>query len=226
MHVAAVVFDLYGTVLAIEGMDGYVAAAGIPDAAGFVRDWRRKQIEYSWLASMAGAYRDFDEITALALEQTLAQHDVALGVLERARLAQDIRAMPPHADALAALRAVKQTGIPLAILTNGTPSSARAAIDAAELKDIFDDVLSVESVRAYKPDPAVYTLATARFACTPREIVFVSSNAWDAWGASRFGFRVAWCNRAGNAPETMPPAPEFTLRSLGDLSNVLSVALR
>jgi len=226
MHVAAVVFDLYGTVLAIEGMDGYVEAAGIPDAAGFVRDWRRKQIEYSWLASMAGAYRDFDEITALALEQTLAQRAVSLGVLERARLAQDIRAMPPHADALGALQRAKQTGIPLAILTNGTPSSARAAIGAAELTDMFDDVLSVESVRAYKPDPAVYTLATTRFECAPREIVFVSSNAWDAWGAARFGFRVAWCYRAGNAPEAMPPAPEFTLRTLDDLESALTDALR
>ena len=92
-----------------------------------------------------------------------------------------------------------------------------AALEHAGVRALLADVLSVEAVRAYKPDPRVYELATERFACAPRDIIFVSSNAWDAWGAARFGFRVAWCNRAGNKPEPLTPAPETTLASLHEL---------
>jgi hypothetical protein len=104
------------------------------------------------------------------------------------------------------------------VLTNGTPSSARAALRAANILDLLADVLSVDAVRAFKPDPRVYALATARFACAPREIVFVSSNPWDAWGAAHFGFRVAWCNRHGHPPEALTPRPAAQLRGLDELA--------
>ncbi len=107
--------------------------------------------------------------------------------------------------------------MPLAVLTNGTLASANAALEHAGLRALLDDVLSVEAVRCYKPDPRVYHLALERFACTPREIAFVSSNGWDAAGAASFGFRVAWCNRAGAAPERLSPGPEATLAGLGEL---------
>jgi len=217
VHVAAVVFDLYGTILTIESMRAHAAAAGIADADAFDASWRSKQLEYAFLTSMAHAYRDFDELTALALEHTCAQHRVELDIVERAELVQAWRAMPAYDDVAPALRALASRGIPLAVLTNGTPVSANAALENAGVRSVLADVLSVETVRAYKPDPRVYALATQRFGCAPREIVFVSSNAWDAWGASHFGFRVAWCNRAGNAAESLEPAPETTLARLQDL---------
>ena len=217
MHVAAVVFDLYGTLLTIESMRAHVAAAGIEDAGAFVADWRRKQLEYAFLTSLAQAYRDFDELTAVALEHTCAQRNVALDVIVRAELVEAWRAMPAYDDVVPALQALAARGVPLAVLTNGTPVSANAALERAGVRALLTDVLSVESVRAYKPDPRVYALATARFGCAPREIAFVSSNGWDAWGAARFGFRVAWCNRARSAPEALLPAPETTLAGLHEL---------
>lgn len=217
MHVAAVVFDLYGTILTIESMRARVATAGVAEADVFVASWRRKQLEYAFLSSLAQAYRDFDELTALALEHTCAHHRVALDVVTRAGLVQAWRSMPAYEDVAPALRALSASGIPLAVLTNGTPVSAQAALRQAGVRELLAGVLSVETVRAYKPDPRVYALVTARFNCAPREIVFVSSNAWDAWGAAHFGFRVAWCNRAGNAPETLVPAPEAELSGLHEL---------
>ena len=216
-RVAAVAFDLYGTILTIESMRARAAAEGIPDADAFVAEWRRKQLEYAFLTSLARAYNDFDELTALALDHTCALHGVALDTAARARLAGAWRTMPAFDDVAPALTALATRGIPLAVLTNGTPSSANAALDAADVRTLLTEVLSVESVRAYKPDPRVYALVTARFACRPNEVVFVSSNPWDAWGAARFGFRVAWCNRAGNVPESLDPAPEITLSGLHDL---------
>ena len=195
MRVAAVVFDLYGTLLAIDSMAAHVARAQVADAEAFVRDWRRKQLEYAFLCSLAQAYRDFDELTALALEQTCAARGVGLDVAGRAALVEAWLSMPAYDDVAPALGALAARGVPLAVLTNGTPDSANAALVSAGIRGLLNAVLSVESVRAYKPDPRVYALATARFGCAPREIVFVSSNPWDAWGAASFGFRVAWCNR-------------------------------
>ena len=222
MHVAAVVFDLYGTLLAIDAMRAHVAAAGVEDADAFVADWRRKQLEYAFLVTLAQAYRDFDELTALALEQTCAQRRLALSETARAELVAAWRAMAAFPDVAPALGALAARGLPLAVLTNGTPVSANAALERAGVRALLTDVLSVESVRAYKPDPRVYALVTQRFACAPREIVFVSSNAWDAWGAARFGFRVAWCNRARHAAEPLLPAPETTLAGLHELEAFLA----
>jgi 2-haloacid dehalogenase len=222
MRVAAVVFDLYGTILTIESMRVHVAAAGVADADVFVASWRRKQLEYAFLASIAQAYRDFDELTALALAQTCAQHGIALSAAQRAGLVEAWRTMPAYGDVAPALHALAARGVPLAVLTNGTPVSANATLEHAGVRALLAGVLSVESVRAYKPDPRVYSLATQRFDCAPREIVFVSSNAWDAWGASHFGFRVAWCNRAGNPPEPLVPAPETTLTGLHELEQFVA----
>jgi 2-haloacid dehalogenase len=216
--VAAVVFDLYGTILTIESMRTHVAAAGVADADAFVADWRRKQLEYAFITTLANAYRDFDELTALALEFTCAHRDVSLDAKARAHLVDAWQTMPAYDDVAPALHALIARNIPCAVLTNGTPASARSALTAASILDVLTDVLSVDAVRAFKPDPRVYALATARFACAPNDIVFVSSNPWDAWGAANFGFRVAWCNRAGHSAETLTPSPEVRLRSLGELA--------
>ena len=215
---AAVAFDLYGTILSIESMREHVAAAGVAEADAFVAAWRRKQLEYAMLTSLAQAYRDFDELTALALDHTRALHHANLGAPERARLVAAWRTMPAFGDVAPALTDLQARGIPLAVLTNGTPSSANAALETAGVRGLLTDVLSVETVRAFKPDPRVYALVTERFACAPHEVVFVSSNPWDAWGAAAFGFRVAWCNRSRSAAETLAPAPAIALGGLDELA--------
>ncbi len=217
MAVAAVVFDLYGTLLSIDSMRMHVAAAGVQDPGPFVAAWRRKQLEYAFLTTLAHVYRDFDDLTADALAFTCAQLDVPLETAVQRALTAAWRTMPAYGDVALALQTLASRKIPLAVLTNGTPSSADSALEHAGVRALLTDVLSVESVRAYKPDPRVYALATARFSCAPGEIVFVSSNAWDAWGAASFGFRVAWCNRGGDTPEALTPAPEATLAGLHEL---------
>ena len=217
MAVAAAVFDLYGTLLAIDSMQTRVAAAGVPEPVSFVADWRRKQLEYTFLTTIAKAYRDFDELTKDALAFTCEQREVELDASVMHALADAWRTMPAYADVAPVLRGLAARNVPLAVLTNGTPSSANTALEHAGVRELLTDVLSVDSVRAYKPDPRVYGLVTARFACAPREIVFVSSNSWDAWGAAAFGFRVAWCNRARSTFEILRPLPETTLAGLHEL---------
>jgi len=221
MHARAVVFDLYGTLLRLEGLQDAAVVAGAQDPVGFVAAWRRKQLEYAMVSSLAQAYRDFDELTALALDYTCAQTGLVLDVVAREMLFEAARLLPLHADALPALQALQARGIPLAVLTNGVAASAEAALVHAGARELFAAVLSIETVRVYKPDPRVYTIATSYFACAPAEIVFVSANSWDAWGASHFGFRVAWCNRAGAVPDLLTPAPAHTLASLAELPAVV-----
>ena len=222
MSPKAVVFDLYGTVLAIEGARDAVAAAGAPDPDGFVWAWRRKQLEYAFVSSLAQRYRDFDELTALALDWACAQFALRLDPAGRHALLHAARMLPAYPDVEPALRALAARGIARAVLTNGTLASANAALEQAGLRGLLDDVLSVEAVRCYKPDPRVYALAAERFACAPGEIVFVSSNGWDAFGAASFGLRVVWCNRLGAAPEHLSPAPAATLAGLDALAGFVT----
>jgi 2-haloacid dehalogenase len=224
VRVAAVVFDLYGTLLAIDAMRMHVAAAGVRDPGPFVAEWRRKQLEYAFLTTMATVYRDFDELTADALAFTCEQREVELDSPVMRSLADAWRTMPAYDDVAPVLQTLAARNIPLAVLTNGTPSSANTALEHAGVRGLLADVLSVDSVRAYKPDPRVYALVTARFTCTPREIVFVSSNAWDVWGAASFGFRVAWCNRARSTFEILRPLPETTLAGLHELPDFVARA--
>ncbi len=202
MRPTAIVFDLYGTLLRIDSLAHAAEAAGASDPAAFVELWRHKQIEYTWCLSLMQDYRDFDTLTARALDYTCAQVGLVLTPDARRALADAWLTVTPYDDVAPTLRALRTRNVPLGVLTNG--------------------VLSVEAVRVYKPDPRVYKLATARFACDPERILFVSSNGWDASGAAGFGFAVAWCNRSGRPAETLGYPPITTLKKLDDVLGLLS----
>ena len=218
----AVVFDMYGTLLAIDAVRASAQARGARDPQGFVDTWRRKQLECTKLCSMAQAYRDFDELTGRALDYACASFGLSLDADARAKLALAWRELPAHPDAGPALQALRARNIDAAVLTNGKADSARAVLRHAGILDSFAEVLSVEAVRVYKPDPRVYALATERFDCEPAQIAFVSSNPWDAWGGAQFGFAVAWCNRSGAIAEALEPAPRAQLRSLAELDGFVA----
>jgi 2-haloacid dehalogenase len=131
LHPKAIVFDLYGTLLAIDALRGAVAAAGATDSVGFVAAWRRKQLEYAFVSALSTKYRDFDELTALALAQTCAQERLTLATPERAALAAAWERLAPYDDVAPALAALRRLDVPLAVLTNGTLRSANAALEAA-----------------------------------------------------------------------------------------------
>ena len=195
----AVVFDAYGTLLDIHSAVARHAAR-VGDAAPAVSAaWRAKQLEATWILSATGAYEGFDAVTDRALGHALAAHGIADPAL-RADLLRAYRVPSPQPDAVAALEAIRAAGLPAAILSNGEPDTLGAAVASAGIAPLLDDILSVHPLRRYKPDPAVYALATARFDAQPHEIAFVSANDWDAYGAARFGFRTFWINRAGAPP--------------------------
>lgn len=200
MALRAAVFDAYGTLLDVHSAVARHAPRLGPQAQAVSALWRAKQLEYTWILSGVGDYEPFDALTDRALGFALAAHGIDDAAL-RADLLDAYRALSAFADAGPTLAALRAQGLGTAILSNGEPTMLEAAVSAAGLAPLLDAVLSVDPLRRYKPAAAVYRLATQHFGCQPHEIAFVSANAWDAFGAARFGFRAVWLNRAGGPVE-------------------------
>ena len=211
----AFVFDAYGTLFDVHAAIGRHRAAAGPDADRFSEIWRSKQLEYTWTLTLAGHYIDFWTLTERALDFAFARFPSVDRAL-RPKLLDAYWTLEAFADARAALGGLKARGLSTAILSNGSPKMLTAAVDAAGIGGELDAVLSVDTIRRYKPLPEVYALVTQRFGITPPEVVFVSSNRWDVMGAASFGFRTAWINRA-DAPEEYGPAPDALLSDLNGL---------
>jgi 2-haloacid dehalogenase len=220
--VKACVFDAYGTLF-----DYASAAARCRDALGDKLDrlttvWREKQLQYTWLRAIQGHHADFWQVTGDAL-------DYALGVLalDDAALRQRLMNLYLTLDAFPEvpdmLWRLKTGGMKTAILSNGAPKMLNAAVDGAGLRDVIDEILSVEEVGVYKPHPSVYRLAVDRLAVPASAIAFQSSNAWDAYAASAFGMKVIWCNRYASPRERLPGAPDREVRTLSELPALVGI---
>jgi 2-haloacid dehalogenase len=218
--VRAVVFDAYGTLFDVAS-----AAERARDRLGeswqrLSETWRAKQLQYTWLRSLMGKHADFWRVTGDALDFALEAEGIADPDL-RDRLMGLYERLGAYPDARPALVALRETKLRLAILSNGAPRMLAAAAESAGLAPLLDLVLSVEEVGTYKPSPAVYRLAADRLGVWPSEIAFVSANGWDACGAKAFGFRVAWCNRAGLPAERLPEPPDVVVRGLDELPGLV-----
>jgi 2-haloacid dehalogenase len=211
----AFVFDAYGTLFDVHAAIGRHRAAAGPDADRFSEIWRGKQLEYTWTHTLAGRYVDFWTLTERALDFSFARFASVDRTL-KPKLLDAYLTLDAFADARAVLRELKRRGETTAILSNGSPKMLAAAVEAAKIGSDLDAVLSVDTIRIYKPRPEVYAMVTERFKIQPGDIVFVSSNRWDVMGAAAFGFRTAWVNRA-KLPEEYGPAPDTVLADLNGL---------
>ena len=219
--IRACVFDAYGTLF-----DFGSAAAACADVLGdrtaaLTALWRDKQLQYSWLRGLQGRYAPFRQVTGEALDFALESLGLAGDPALRARLMDLYDRLDPFPEVPAVLRALRARGLATATLSNGSPDMLGAACASSGLDGLLDAVISVEEVPSFKPDPRVYQLAPSRLGVAAAEILFVSANGWDAWAASAFGMRVAWCNRAGALTERLPGAPDAEVRSLADLPALL-----
>jgi 2-haloacid dehalogenase len=200
--IRAAVFDAYGTLLDVHAaMARYAARLG-PDWARMSADWRAKQIEYTWVRSLAGAahHRDFWQLTQEALAFVAQRYGVGDAALLADVLAA-YRVLDAYPEVPAMLAALRDRGVARAILSNGEPGMLADAVRSAGIAALLDDVLSVEAVGVFKPEPRVYALVVDRFGLPRDAVAFFSSNPWDAFGALAFGFRVFWVNRLGQPDE-------------------------
>jgi 2-haloacid dehalogenase len=219
MTISTCVFDAYGTLFDVSAAARQAAAEGrFPPLAdnwpAVASHWRLKQLQYTWLRAIADAHTDFWEVTQNGLDWALEVTGLD-GVPEvRKRLLDLYWELQAYPEVPEMLTALKQAGLQTAILSNGSPEMLDGAVRSAGIGDVLDDVLSVETVGVFKPATAVYDLVGRRFGCSNSEVLFVSSNGWDAACATGYGFETAWVNRAGEPLDRLPWSPAHVLDDL------------
>ena len=214
------VFDAYGTLFDVHAAIAHHRAAAGPDAERCSEIWRAKQLEYTWTLTLAGRYADFWTLTVEALDYALARVPTVNRAL-RPQLLDAYLRLTAFPDARATVAELKARDARLAILSNGTPHMLSRAVEAAAMTALFDAVLSVDAIRAYKPRPEVYALVTDHFGIRAEQVVFVSSNRWDVMGAASFGFRPLWLNRAALPNEYADFAPLQEVSGLAALTDLM-----
>jgi 2-haloacid dehalogenase len=214
------VFDAYGTLFDVHAAIAHHRASAGPDADRFSETWRTKQLEYSWTLTLSGRFVDFWALTQRALDYAFARFPSVDRAL-REDLLDAYFKLDAFADARSTVESLKARGTKTAILSNGSAPMLDGAVKASGMASLFDAVLSVDAVRAYKPRPEVYALVTVRLSVKPQQVAFVSSNRWDVAGAAAFGFSPFWVNRA-KMPDEYADAPP--LRVIADLAALPTVS--
>jgi 2-haloacid dehalogenase len=216
--IRAVLFDAYGTLLDVHSVAQLAERLFPGQGAALSTLWRDKQLQYTWLRTLAGRYAGFRAVTGDALDYAAEQLELGLNASDRERLVAEYERLAPFADAPPALAELATLGVPLAVLSNGTPAMLEAAFGAAGLRDRFAALLSVDVVGKYKTAPEAYRIAIDAFGGRANDFVLVSSNGWDVAGATHFGFRTFWVNRQNAPVERMGIAPTAIGSSLADLA--------
>ena len=218
MTISTIVFDAYGTSFDVAGAARIASAEPGGEALAesweqVSRDWRTKQLEYTWLRSIAGHHIDFGHVTADALTWTLEKAGLSDPEI-RARLLALYDTLPAYPEAREVLADLKAKGRNVAILSNGAPEMLDRAVESAGIGGSLDAVLSAEAAGVYKPDARVYDLVGQRFGCEKNEVLFVSSNFWDIAGATGYGFITAWVNRHDEPRDRLWSRPTHVLPNL------------
>ena len=244
MTIKAIVFDAYGTLYDIQSVAD-VTEQAFPGYGEMVTQvWRIKQLEYSWLRTLMQRYQDFSVVTRDSLAYTLRVLGLTYDDAVFAGIMDKYLRLDLYPDALAALSALKDRK--LAILSNGSPDMLNALVANSGLDGLLDATISVDANKVFKPHPAAYQLIEPTLHVAPAEVLFVSSNPWDAVGAKSFGLNVAWIERMTGeamalacvestvlAPLTffkairtqmdeLGFAPDHRIRSLSELPELLS----
>ena len=223
-NIRVVVFDAYGTLFDVYSIGALAEKLYPGQGAALSVLWRDKQIEYTRLISLSDPdpkgsrhYQSFWDITRASLRYALAR----LGLVhthanEDALMAQyaQLTAFPEN---LGVLQALRQRGMATAILSNGSPEMLQSAVHSAGMGELLDAVLSVDSVRQFKTTPTSYQLVQDHFGCAPAEVLFVSSNAWDALAATWYGYQTLWVNRHQLPFEELGTPPTRTGSSLREV---------
>ncbi|MCA6111024.1 haloacid dehalogenase type II [Bradyrhizobium cenepequi] len=215
MTIQAVVFDAYGTLYDVQSV-AEVTEDAFPGYGELITQiWRIKQLEYSWLRSLMRRYQDFSVVTRDSLAYTLRSLGLQYDAGTFDRIIDKYLHLDLYPDALASLEAMR--GKKLAILSNGSPDMLNALVRNSGLDRVLDATISVDAKKIFKPSVEVYTLIEEVLRVPPSDVLFISSNPWDACGAKAFGLNVAWIERvtpeamalACVENETLPPLTMF-----------------
>lgn len=225
MPITTCVFDAYGTLFDVAAAARIAAAE--PGRAEFAAkwpqiaaDWRHKQLQYTWLRAASNTHCDFWQVTQNGLDYALKAAGLEDPEL-RERLLALYWELSAFREVPAMLATLKANGLNTGILSNGSPDMLTGAVESAGIELYLDAVLSVESVGVFKPHSSVYHLVDQYFGTRPEQVLFVSSNGWDAAYAAHHGFQTVWVNRMAEPMDILPAQPNHIL---ADLTNIPKLA--
>ena len=222
-----IAFDAYGTLFDVYSMSQLAEELFPGQGQALALMWRDRQIEYTRLVTMSDPnpngskyYLSFWELTIRSLRYVCRRMNLNLTPEYEKQLMDQYSRLTGFEDSLSVLKAIKEKGISTAILSNGSKDMLATVVDSNGLKPYLDAVVTVEDIHLFKTIPQVYELLLKTFPVKKEEVLFVSSNAWDALAAKWFGFDVFWVNRLGHPFEEIGERPNYE----GDsLSKVLAV---
>src|SRR5215831_5285601 len=220
--VKALAFDAYGTLFDVFSVTELCEQLFPGKGNQLAQSWRFKQLQYSMMRSLMGRHRDFWGLTEDGLVWASKNLQLDLTADKKKQLMDAYLTLAAFPDVKPGLEALKKQGIRLAILSNGEPKMLEAAAKSAGIRDLLDEIISVEEVKIFKVSPRVYTLATERLKVTNPELGFVSANNWDAVGAASAGLRTFWIQRSSaEVPEELGFQVDTTVKAITELAPLL-----
>jgi len=223
-----IAFDAYGTLFDVYSMGALAEELFPRNGVALALMWRDRQIEYTRLVTMSDPnpsgskhYIPFWDLTIRSLRYVCKRMDLELSAANEKRLMDQYAKLTGFADSLSVLKAIKEKGIATAILSNGSREMLATVVESNGLKPYLDQVVTVEEVRLFKTAPQAYELLLQAFPVQKNEVLFVSSNAWDALAAKWFGYDVFWVNRLGHPFEEIGEKPNYEGKSLSEVLETL-----
>jgi len=222
MTIQALAFDAYGTLFDVHSVISTCNQVFPDKGPALSQLWRAKQLEYTWLRSLMGRYEDFWQVTESALAFACRSLKLDCPPVTRQKLMDAYLHLDPFPEVRQALQSLSR--YKLAILSNGSPRMLAGVVESTGLKGVFADVISVDEVEIFKPNPRVYELAPRHLKVPQAAIGFISSNFWDIAGAKSFGLWTCWINRGKTPEDELGFRPDATIASLAELVHRLRVS--
>ena len=218
-NIKAIIFDAYGTLFDVNS-----AAEKCKEKIGdkwedFANYWRITQLEYTWLRSLMNRHKDFWQVTEDSLSKSMKKFEIDQNM--RSELLNLYKILSTYPEVEKTLEELKRKNFKLAILSNGTPDLLNQLVKSNSLEKFFDDIFSIETVGIYKPNADVYNIPIKKYNILKNEVLFLSSNTWDVSGGGNFGYKSIWVNRNNNIFDNLDYSPEFELKNLKDLLDII-----
>ena len=218
-NIKAIIFDAYGTLFDVNS-----AAEKCKDKIGkkwenFSNYWRTTQLEYTWLRNLMGRHKDFWQITEDSLDKSMKVFEIDSSM--KSDLLNLYKILSTFPEVKDALNILKEKKYKIAILSNGTPSLLNELVKSNNLDNIFDDVFSIEEVKAYKPDPKVYNIPIKKYQIQKNEVAYLSANTWDVSAGGNYGFNPIWVNRNNNIFDNLDFKPINEIKNLKNINELL-----